>query len=156
MTKKKEKEFEEKVNTEKGHFLIITIVLILAFVGFLILSEVPEGNVDIPIVSDKNVMEQDAQITLEDNFAACLTRRGTRMYGAFWCSHCDTQKKLFGNAWKQIEYIECSKPDRTQNALCTKAGIKSYPTWEFQDGTRVLGVQSFATLELKTGCKLIP
>src|SRR5690242_11019622 len=29
-------------------------------------------------------------------FAQALSASGTKMYGAFWCSHCNNQKALFG------------------------------------------------------------
>ena len=31
-----------------------------------------------------------------DNLAQCLTDKGAKFYGAFWCSHCQEQKAEFG------------------------------------------------------------
>jgi thiol-disulfide isomerase/thioredoxin len=31
-----------------------------------------------------------------DEFAECLKSKGAVFYGAFWCPHCQDQKKLFG------------------------------------------------------------
>jgi len=28
-------------------------------------------------------------------FAKCLTQKGAKMYGTFWCPHCQNQKKEF-------------------------------------------------------------
>ena len=32
-----------------------------------------------------------------DALAQCLTAKGVKMYGAYWCSHCQNQKKAFGD-----------------------------------------------------------
>jgi hypothetical protein len=87
-------------------------------------------------------------------FAQCLTDKGVKFYGAFWCSHCQAQKKLFGaQAIKKISYIECSTVDgKNQTQECKDAGIKSYPTWRFADGTENVGEMSFAQLSEKSGC----
>jgi thiol-disulfide isomerase/thioredoxin len=29
-----------------------------------------------------------------DEFAKCLTDNGAKFYGAFWCPHCQAQKKM--------------------------------------------------------------
>lgn len=88
-----------------------------------------------------------------DAFAQCLTDKGAKMYGAWWCPHCAAQKKLFGTAFKKVNYVECSNPDgKTMTQVCKDAGIKGYPTWEFADKSRVDGEQSFASLAEKSGC----
>lgn len=90
-----------------------------------------------------------------DAFASCLTESGAKMYGAYWCPHCKTQKSTFGNSWEAVDYIECSLPNRMgQTAVCTKAGITSYPTWEFADGSRKSGAFSLEDLSFFSGCKL--
>jgi hypothetical protein len=90
-----------------------------------------------------------------DEFAKCLTENGVKMYGAFWCSHCEAQKKSFGSSWEHVNYIECSTPDgQSQMPECLTAGIKGYPTWEFLSGERLAGEVSFKVLSEKTGCQL--
>lgn len=89
-----------------------------------------------------------------DQLAQCLTINGTKMYGAYWCSHCVNQKRLFGSSFEKINYIECSLPDgKTQIDECRQAGIKGYPTWEFGDGSRLEGEISLATLAKKSNCE---
>ena len=86
-------------------------------------------------------------------FAECLTENGAKMYGTYWCSHCISQKKGFGSAWDSINYIECSLPGgKGQTAICERAGIEGYPTWEFADGSRMSGEVPHETLAEKTGC----
>lgn len=90
-----------------------------------------------------------------DGFAKCLTAKGTKMYGAWWCPHCKDQKEMFGNAFQYVNYIECSPPgEKTQNEVCKQAGLKGYPTWQFADGTRADGTVHLEALAEKTGCKL--
>ena len=85
-----------------------------------------------------------------NEFATCLTENGAEMYGAEWCSHCKDQKAMFGEAFKNVNYIEC--PQEQQK--CQEAGIKGYPTWKFADGTALPGAQQFSKLAEKTGCSL--
>ena len=88
-------------------------------------------------------------------FAQCLTEQGVKMYGAYWCPNCQEQKNVFGRSWKYIDYVECSLPNRGgQNEICNTAGIQSYPTWEFSDGSRVTGTQSLLKLSQSTSCSL--
>jgi thiol-disulfide isomerase/thioredoxin len=90
-----------------------------------------------------------------DEFATCLTESGARMYGAYWCSHCQDQKKEFGSSWEFVEYIECSLPNNGgQTQACITAEIESYPTWEFEDDSRKQGLVSLEDLSEKSGCEL--
>ena len=92
--------------------------------------------------------EQQAEATA---VATWLTDSGAKMYGAYWCPHCADQKEIFGNAFDEVEYIECSLPNRGgQTSACKEAGIKAYPTWEFADGTRVEAVLSLQELKEKS------
>lgn len=75
-----------------------------------------------------------------------LRQIGAKMYGAYWCGHCQSQKELFGQAFNQIRYIECDPRGRNpQPQLCAQAGIEGYPTWEIR-GRKYPGVQPLATL----------
>ena len=90
-----------------------------------------------------------------DSFAQCLNAKGTKMYGAWWCPHCEEQKEMFGYAFQYVNYTECSpEGEHTMNETCKQAGIKGYPTWQFADGSRVEGPQPLSVLGEKTGCKL--
>ena len=90
-----------------------------------------------------------------DTFAACLGENGATFYGAFWCPHCAEQKKLFGTSVKLLPYTECSTPDsKGVTQVCQDAGIESYPTWDYADGSRTTGVQTLDFLAEKTGCVL--
>lgn len=89
-----------------------------------------------------------------DAFAQCLTDKGVTMYSAWWCPHCQNQKKLFGRSFKKIHSIECAQPGNpnAQTRECQEAKINGYPTWVFADGSRTEGEMSFDALSKKTGC----
>lgn len=90
-----------------------------------------------------------------DGFAKCLADNGAVFYGAFWCAHCQNQKKMFGRSEKLLSYVECSTPSgREQLQVCKDKEIEGYPTWEFTDGTREVGEVALAKLAEKTKCTL--
>ena len=90
-----------------------------------------------------------------DQFAQCLSDKGLKFYGAFWCPHCQAQKAEFGNSKSKLPYIECSTPDgQGTTQICKDHDIKGFPTWIYPDGTRTEGEQSLADLSAKSGCPL--
>lgn len=90
-----------------------------------------------------------------DGFTQCLKDKGVVFYGAFWCPHCQNQKKMFGNSAALLPYIECSTPNgQGQTSTCIDKKITGYPTWEFSDGSRASGEVALAALAEKTGCTL--
>jgi hypothetical protein len=90
-----------------------------------------------------------------DRFAQCLTAKGAKMYGAFWCPHCAEQKELFGSSFKYAPYIECGvKGSQTIAQVCTDAVVKRFPTWVFAGGNRTEGKKSLEYLSDETGCGL--
>ncbi|MEY4722940.1 MAG: hypothetical protein RLZZ324_453 [Candidatus Parcubacteria bacterium] len=87
--------------------------------------------------------------------AQCLTEKGVKMYGAYWCPHCQQQKKDFGKeAFDKITYVECAIPGdpQSQTPACKDAGVTSYPTWVFPSGDRPTGEQPLKDLADKAGC----
>jgi hypothetical protein len=92
-----------------------------------------------------------------DAFARCLTEKGVKMYGAYWCPHCADQKKLFDASFQYVPYIECGIPGNTSKTqpVCTDAGIKHFPTWQFPPvGERIEGEMPLEDLSMRTGCPL--
>ncbi|KAJ8905960.1 hypothetical protein NDN08_002461 [Rhodosorus marinus] len=85
-----------------------------------------------------------------------LESKHTKMYGAFWCSHCFGQKQMLGKeAMEKIDYVECSERGRnSQSALCKEKKIAGYPAWEI-DGKMFFGEQSMQDFDeiLRTGGK---
>lgn len=84
----------------------------------------------VPSKAKRESTEQAIQL------AKYLQSTGGRMYGAFWCPHCQRQKELFGReAWKYVNYSECAaKGYRSEFAQCIEKGVDGYPTWQFGNG----------------------
>ena len=76
--------------------------------------------------------------------AEFLATNDVKFYGAYWCSHCQQQKSLFGaTAAAKLPYVECAADgDNSQRELCRTKGIKMFPTWvingKFYPGTKDL------------------
>ena len=88
-------------------------------------------------------------------FGRCLSSKGAVFYGASWCPHCEAQKQTLGAGMSSVRYVECAPGGgRSSTASeCTSAGVSSYPTWVFADGSRMSGAQSLSRLSAKTGCE---
>jgi hypothetical protein len=92
-----------------------------------------------------------------DAFARCLSDRGVKMYGAYWCPHCQEQKEKFAASFEYAPYIECGvKGDaHAQAQVCKDENVKHYPTWQFPPtGERVERIFSLQELSDRTGCAL--
>lgn len=86
-----------------------------------------------------------------DGFAKCLAERGATMYGAYWCPHCQNEKRAFGSSFQFAPYVECTKEAKR----CLEAGINGYPTWTFpillNTSTERLGTQEVKQFEGEQG-----
>jgi len=92
-----------------------------------------------------------------DAFARCLGDRGVKMYGAYWCSHCQDQKEKFGVSFEYAPYVECGVQGNVhaETQVCKDADIKHFPTWQFPPtGERVERVFELEELSDRTGCSL--
>ena len=79
-------------------------------------------------------------------FATCLTESGAVFYGTDWCSHCQSQKSLFGEQFEKVKFVNCDK----SRELCALAGIEAYPTWIIE-GEQYLGTKNLENLGILTG-----
>ncbi len=103
-----------------------------------------------------NTTNQIAGTELDD-LAKYLTQKGVKVYGTSTCSACAYQKKLFGNSWQYISYVECGITDGTGQAkVCQAAGIKAYPTWQFPNGSKTVGALTLQELAKKVGWSAKP
>jgi uncharacterized membrane protein len=84
-----------------------------------------------------------------------LVKTGAKMYGAYWCPHCQQQKAIFGRSANRLPYIECSPGGQSapQATECRNEGIKTYPTWVI-NGQRTEEVMSLKELADKSGFNL--
>ncbi|MGA8538365.1 MAG: hypothetical protein WB566_02645 [Terriglobales bacterium] len=92
-----------------------------------------------------------------DAFARCLSARGVKMYGAWWCPHCTDQKEMFGASFEYAPYTECGIKGQLQGEaqVCKDANVAHYPTWQFPPtGEREERVFTLQELSNRTGCPL--
>ncbi len=120
--------------SQKNKNILITIGLVVLVIGFIIFMWY--------LAQPKPVAPEVVALS------QCLKEKGAVMYGTYWCSHCKEQKRMFGDAFKNISYVECTEKEKE----CTVAGIEGYPTWVFADGSKLPGVQEFKVLADKAGC----
>lgn len=133
--------------SNKNIFILIIVILIIGTIGAVLLHPATSS---LPTGPGKY-----------DTFAQCLKASGVTFYGAFWCPHCQAQKKEFGSSVQYLPYVECSTPDgQGETQICKDKNIVSYPTWILADGTRITddatdgsGVK-LETLSAKTSCPL--
>jgi hypothetical protein len=86
---------------------------------------------------------------IQDKLAQCITQSGAVMYGTEWCTHCQEQKRLFGDSFRYIDFVNCDlKPD-----ICSAEGVEVFPTWVFADGRNASSAQSLDVLAARTGCQ---
>jgi glutaredoxin len=90
-----------------------------------------------------------------DDFAKCLSSKQVKMYGAYWCPHCQDQKEKFKKSFQYVNYVECAiKGSRELTAACKDAGVQHFPSWQFGNNPLVEGVFPLEELSDKTGCNL--
>lgn len=91
-------------------------------------------------------MPEGGPAGFEAALARHLREQGAVMYGAYWCPHCTEQKALFGDAAKDVPYVECAKDGvNARPDLCEQVGVRSFPTWVMGTERRE-GVQSLGAL----------
>lgn len=136
---------------KKNIFIIIGILIIILGGGYYLITQ----NNSQTTSNNSQTTSPSSQINSYDEFAQCLTQKGVKMYGAYWCPHCNNQKEMFGSSWQYIDYVKCAlRNSRGQTPSCREAGIRAYPTWVFPDGRKIEGELSFKELSEYSGCQL--
>lgn len=90
------------------------------------------------------------QSSLAEPLAKCLQSKNVTMYGAYWCSHCQNEKKMFGQYFSYINYVECEGASGNPE-VCMAAGVQGYPTWKI-NGNTYSGEKSLLELKELSGC----
>lgn len=85
-----------------------------------------------------------------DTFAQCLADKSVTMYGTEWCVYCKEQKKLLGDSFHLVPYVDCG----TEPNKCAENKIENTPTWLFLDGHRLIGLQTLEKLSQESSCPL--
>lgn len=121
-------------------------------------ASTPSGDRVVSItVTDAVETSAEAQITVRTvapdlvGFAQALAAANAQFFGADWCPECTAQKELFEDGSQFLPFIEVTNPDRSLNTVGATNNISSFPTWVFDDGTRVEGVQTLEELSSLSG-----
>jgi len=135
----------------KNLIIVTAIITAIIIAGALIVGAI--------IFVNQEKVEETIKPEIESplvNLAKCLSEKGVKFYGTYWCGFCTRQKEMFGEAAKYLPYIECAS-DRAspeELAMCEKAGVESIPDWRFADGRQELGMLSLEKLAEFSGCQL--
>ena len=138
-----------KINTSTYLFAIAVAVGII-LIGYIIFA--PKTATDPN--NDQDPIVVQTEIKAED-LAQCLADAGVHFFHARWCSHCTTQKAMFGDSINLIDSTDCAAGETFKDGFteeCKNLGITSVPAWGFPDGTGLAGVQTFETLAEKAEC----
>ena len=100
----------------------------------------------------EQVSDNETSLYLKErsSLAKCLAGLDVKMYGSDACPYCQNQKKMFGEDFSQIKYINCD----FDKSVCDEKGITGYPVWEI-DGKMSRGLLSLEELAAATGCPKI-
>ena len=101
-------------------------------------------------------------------FTQCISDSGVQEFGAYWCPNCARVKVSLGDAYQNINYVECDPkctPDANgalpafcngheeQTDLCLQKGIDKYPSW-VKDGNILYVGTTLEEISRVTGCAL--
>jgi len=82
----------------------------------------------------------------------CLYEKHATMYGATACGYCQQQKKLLGESFGMVTFVDCAR----EPLLCSRHKVGKYPTWlvvnEEQEVKRFEGVMPLEKLAVFYDC----
>ncbi len=129
--------------------LLVALVVGVGTFGLYANAQGPGlGNLSSSSVPEITTPSSPAALKLAEHLKAS----GAVMYGAYWCPHCQEQKKLFGQEGAAIlPYVECDPQGvNSETARCRAAGIDGFPTWKLGEKT-LSGTQDLETLAQESG-----
>lgn len=81
-----------------------------------------------------------------EELAKCLWEKWVKMYWTTTCSYCNTQKEMFWDSFKYVNYVDCGvTPEQCQD-------LRGTPTREFSNWEKLEGLQELDVLKTKSGC----
>lgn len=141
-------------------YIAIMLPLLLLFAGCTANIETAPGqdsgqnNSTAENTTFENTTYELKELTAMDYFAKCLSENGLQMFGSATCGGCISQKKLFGDSFQYIDYVECQQSIPGNNfQLCKEKQISHVPAW-IRDDQMIDGFQSIQKLEEFSGCTL--
>ena len=86
---------------------------------------------------------------LIDTFAKCLASKDVVVYGAYWCPHCQNQKKLFG---ERVPICAVCRSILRKRQNAPQRALMDIRLGYSRNGSRIAGEMSFQELSDKTVC----
>jgi len=133
-------------------FITPSIVLVIAsLTGVSALTFAPQMT-EVAIAQEAAPTVTSASSTGAIGLAKHLRQTGAKIYTAYWCPYCHTQKQRFGKeAAKNLVVIECDQRGvNPQTQLCENKRIRSFPSWEI-NGRIYPGSRSLVNLAELSG-----
>lgn len=127
------------MNTNTKIFLTVFACILVVTGGLIFFSNRQKqanlsGSQSSGDVAGANTTDENKDPAYLEKLAKYMSDKGMVMYGAYWCPHCQDQKKAFGDAFQYVDYVECDPQGPNANPdECTAKGIDGYPTWIYQD-----------------------
>ncbi|MDB9312515.1 hypothetical protein PN462_05310 [Spirulina sp. CS-785/01] len=135
----------------RSHLIPSTVLLLsLTLTGAKTATATPTSPTPPPTEIAQNTSRRANINALIDHLNAI----DARMYGAYWCPHCNDQKERFGNAASRLNaeiYVECDpRGENPQTQLCIDKKVQGFPSWEI-NGEMYMGVKSLSELAELSG-----
>lgn len=95
--------------------------------------------------------EEPVDTATEDattNLRSCLNDAGATLYTVPWSPHSQDQLDEIGDAQDAVDVVDCGEEQST----CQDANVTTYPTWTFDDGTRIEGYHTRTSIRQTLSC----
>lgn len=141
------------------------LFLILSFIGVsfsagdneAVKSPADQTQTPITIKDEPQTVITESANDESDNIqiAKCLSGKSVKLYGSYTCSHCNNQKKMFGDGVTYLNYVECNAGgENADPKSCGAAKITAYPTWVNAKKEQLVGSRDPETVAKWAGCQI--
>ena len=134
-------------------FIIISSLTTIVSIGNLFIKTSVYAQQETK-ANENTIVVKTSSGESETGLAKYLNQIHAKMYGVYWCSHCQAQLSIFGKeASELLDHIECDSEGKdAKTKECDAEEITSYPTWII-NGSRYEGTQTLEELAQESGYK---
>ncbi len=134
-------------HTKNVAWFVLLLVIILAGLIFSLSSKKGDSSGSAKTTNGSASVEStSAPNDYVSRLSKALSDKGVVMYGSYSDDLTKQQEKLFGDAFANIDYVECDAQGSHPNPdECIANNVSTYPTWIYQEKS-YSGVQSLADL----------
>jgi hypothetical protein len=98
--------------------------------------------------TDTDTSDTTTTQPVDEGFAQCLADQNATLYVVDWSPHSDDQLDEIGDVADEVNVVNC-EDNRDE---CNQANITMYPTWTFNEDTRVEGYRTTTSLSQTLSC----